>query len=78
MILVVQRDQMAALVRPPLKSRTILASQAAFQFMDRRCLGTPNNVQRHGLMGVAAKAFDFEIAEPGIDRVSAGDGCAGP
>ena len=38
--------------------------------MDRRCLRSPHDVERDGLVRVAAKAFDFEIAEPGVDRIA--------
>ena len=43
------------------------------------CVVSPCTHEGNGLMRVAAKAFHFEIAEPGFDRVaSVGDGCAGP
>jgi len=61
---------MAPLVRPPLKPRAILAPHVAFEFMDRRGLRAAHDVQRNSLMRVAAQAFDFEIAEPGVDRVT--------
>ena len=51
-------------------SRAILAPHVAFQFMDRRCLRSPHDVEGNGLVRVAAKAFHFEIAEPGIERVA--------
>jgi len=35
--------------------------------MDPRCLRSPHDVERHGLMRVAAEAFHFEIAKPGVD-----------
>jgi hypothetical protein len=38
--------------------------------MDRHCLWSPHDVERHGLMDVAAKAFHFEVAIPGIKRVA--------
>ena len=45
--------------------------------MDRRCLRSPHDVEGNGLVRVAAKAFHFEIAKPGVDRVSQrGDGSA--
>ena len=44
--------------------------QRAFEFMDRRCLRAPHDVERDGLMRVAAKAFHFEIAKPRIERVA--------
>ena len=38
--------------------------------MERRCLRSPHDVEGNGLVRVAAKAFHFEIAEPGVDRVA--------
>jgi hypothetical protein len=38
--------------------------------MDRRCLRSAHDVEGNGLVRVAAKAFHFEIAIPGIDRVA--------
>jgi hypothetical protein len=35
--------------------------------MDRRCLRSPHDVEGNGLVGVAAQAFHFEIAVPGIE-----------
>jgi hypothetical protein len=38
--------------------------------MDRRCLRSPHDVEGNGLMRAAAKAFHFEIAKSGVDRVA--------
>jgi hypothetical protein len=38
--------------------------------MDRCCLRSPHDVEGNGLMGVAAKAFHFEMAKPGVDRIA--------
>ena len=38
--------------------------------MDRRRLWSPHDVEGNGLMRVTAKAFHFEIAVPGIERVT--------
>ena len=65
-----QRDQMAALVGIAPDFGTLAAAHVAFEFVDRRCLRSPHDVEGNGLMRVAAKAFHFEIAEPGIDRVA--------
>ena len=65
-----QRHQMAPLVGIAPDLRAVLAPHVAFQFMDRRRLRSPHDVERDGLMRVAAKAFHFEIAEPGVDRVA--------
>jgi hypothetical protein len=45
-------------------------AHVALQLMDRRCLRSPHDVEGNGLMRVATKAFHFEIAEPGVDRVT--------
>jgi len=38
--------------------------------MDRRCLRSPHDVEGNCLVDVAAKAFHFEIAKPGVDRIT--------
>jgi hypothetical protein len=38
--------------------------------MDRCCLRSPHDFQRNGLVRVAAQAFHFEIAKPGVDCVA--------
>jgi hypothetical protein len=48
----------------------LAAPHVAFQFMDRRCLRSPHDVEGNGLMRVAAKAFDFEITIARIDRIA--------
>jgi len=58
---------MAALVRIATNLRAVLASHVPFQLMDRRCLRSPHDVEGNGLVGVAAQAFHFEIAVPGIE-----------
>jgi hypothetical protein len=50
--------------------RAILAAHVPFQFVDRRALRPTHDIQRHGLVSVAAKASDFEIGEPGVDRIA--------
>jgi hypothetical protein len=65
-----QRHQMAPLVRVATDLRALAAAHVAFQFMDRRCLRSPHDVEGHGLMRVAAKVFHFEISKPGVDRVA--------
>src|SRR5258706_10028065 len=61
---------MAALVWIAPNLRAVLATHVAFQFMDRRCLWSPHDVEGNGLMRVAAKAFHFEIAVPCVDRIA--------
>ena len=65
-----QRYEMAPLVRIALKLGAIPAPHVAFEFMDRRRLRSPHDVERDGLMGVAAQTFHFEIAITGIERVA--------
>ena len=48
----------------------LAAAHVAFEFMDRRRLRSPHDVQRDGLMRVAAKAFHFEIAITGIEGIA--------
>jgi hypothetical protein len=58
---------MAALVWIAANLRAVLAAYVALQFMDGCRLGPTHDVQRDRLMGVAAKAFDFEIKITGAD-----------
>ena len=67
-----------ALVRIAPDFGALAAAHVAFQFMDRRCLRSPHDVERDGLMRVAAKAFHFEIAEPGIDAHRPASAMAAP
>jgi dodecin len=48
----------------------ILSAHVALQLVDWRCLRSPHDVKRDGLMRVAAKAFHFEIAISRVDRVA--------
>jgi hypothetical protein len=61
---------MAPLVRIAPRLRAILAPHIALQLMYRRRLRSPHDVEGDGLVRVAAKAFHFEIAKPGVDRVA--------
>src|SRR5258707_76817 len=65
-----QRDQMAPLVRIAPDFGALAAAHVTFEFMDRRCLRSPHDVEGNGLMCVAAKAFHFEIAVPRVERVA--------
>jgi hypothetical protein len=65
-----QRYELAALVGIATDLRTIPATHVSFQFVNRRCFGPPHDIQRHRLMRVAAKAFDFEIKITGVERVA--------
>jgi hypothetical protein len=68
---------MAALVGITPDLRAIFAAHVAFQLVDWRGLGTPDDVKRHSLMRVAAKAFDFEIEIASVERVTQGWGRLG-
>src|SRR4029077_10041846 len=61
---------MAALVRIAAHLGAVFAAHVAFQFMNRRGLWSPHDVQRHGLVGVAAKAADFEISEASVESIT--------
>ncbi len=70
---------MAPLIRIAPDFGALAAAHVAFQFMDRRRLRSPHDVEGNGLMRVAAQAFHFEVAVPSVQRVAErGDGCAGP
>ena len=70
LILWSQRHQMAPLVRIASDFGALLAAHVSLELMDRRCLRSPHDVEGNGLVRVAAKAFHFEIAEPGVDRIA--------
>jgi len=61
---------MAPLVSIATDFGTLATAHVAFEFVDRRCLRSPHDVEGNGLMGVAAKAFHFEIAITGVQRVA--------
>jgi hypothetical protein len=61
---------MAALVRIAPHLRAVLAPHVSLQLVDRGRLRAPHDVERHRLVRVAAKAFDFEIAVARIERVA--------
>jgi hypothetical protein len=42
--------------------------------MDRRCLRSADDVERDGLMRVAAEAADLKISAPGIQGIADGGG----
>ena len=65
---------MAALVGISTGLRTVPAAHVALQLVDRGRLGPPDDVERHGLVGVAAKAFDFEIGVAGVEGITQGRG----
>src|SRR3984885_7516856 len=65
-----ERYQMAALIGIAADLRAILAAHVTFQFVDRRCLRSANNVERHGLMGVTAEATDLKVEISGVQGVA--------
>jgi hypothetical protein len=48
----------------------ILAAPVALQLVDRRCLRSPHDVKRDGLVPVAAKATDFTVAVSRNERIT--------
>src|SRR5947207_13731403 len=50
--------------------RAILAPHVALQLVDRRRLGPSDDVERDGLVGVAAEAAHFEIEVAGIEGIA--------
>ena len=61
---------MAALVRIAANLRTVPASHVSFQFVDRGGLWPPHDVERDGLVRVAAEAADFEIEVTGVEGIT--------
>jgi hypothetical protein len=61
---------MAALVRIAANLRAVLAAHVALHFVDRRRLRTAHNVERNGLVRVAAKAPDFATSRTLLDAVA--------
>jgi hypothetical protein len=61
---------MAALIGIAADLRAILAAHVTFQFVDRRCLRSANNVERHRLVGVAAEAADLKIEISSVQSVA--------
>jgi hypothetical protein len=61
---------MAALVGIAANVRAVLVSHVALQFMDRCGLWPSYDVERDGLMRVAAEAADFEIEVTRIEGVA--------
>src|SRR5665213_2294151 len=61
---------MASLIGIAPNLRTILAAHVALKLVDRCGLRSPNDGQRHGLMGIAAEATDFEIAKASIEGLA--------
>ena len=60
---------MAPLVRIAPHLQAVLPPHITFQLVDRRCLRAPD-IERDGLVRVAAEAPDFEIGVPRIERVT--------
>jgi hypothetical protein len=56
-----QRDQMAPFEWASTLSRAVLAAHVSLKLMDRGRFRPANDVERHRLVGLAAKAFDLEI-----------------
>src|SRR5665213_1825728 len=65
-----QRDEMAALVGVAANLRAILAAHVAFKLVNGSCLRPAHDVQRDGLVRVAAKAFNLKVNVARIERVA--------
>jgi hypothetical protein len=61
---------MAPLVRIAANFRTVLAPHVSLQLMDWRRLRPTNDIQRDGLMHIAAEALHFEIEVTGVERIA--------
>jgi hypothetical protein len=61
---------MAALVGVAPNLRAVLATHVSLQFVDRGRLRPADDVQRHGLMGVAPEAADLKIEIPCVQSVA--------
>ena len=48
----------------------LATAHVAFQFVDRRRLSPAYNIERDGLVVVAAEAFDFEVKLAGVQGVA--------
>jgi hypothetical protein len=68
---------MAALIGMASNLQTILAAHVAFQFVDRGRLCPAHNVQRHGLMSVAAETADLKVEISGVEGVAERQGRLG-
>ena len=55
-------------------NREVLSSRCkahmALELVDRRCLRSADDVERNGLVGLAAEAAELEEAKPGIERIT--------
>src|SRR5258707_976017 len=61
---------MAALVRMTPDLRAVFAAHVALEIVDRCCLRPAHDVERDGLMRVAAQAADLEIAVTCVESVA--------
>ena len=61
---------MAALVRVASNLRAIFTAHVPLQLMDGRCLGPADDVERHGLMGVAAEVADLKVETTRVQGIS--------
>ena len=55
----------------------ILATHLAFQLVHRRRFRPADDIERHSLVGTAAKAFDLEVQIASIQRIAQGGGGLG-
>lgn len=69
---------MAALIRVALLAGVALAPHVALEFVDRRPLRPPDDIQRGSLVGLAAEALHLEVSLSGVERVAERPGTTGP
>ena len=67
-----QHNKTTPLERISTNLRTVLSAHVALQLVDRRCLRSPDDIERNGLMGVAAETADPKVAVPGIQGIADG------
>lgn len=61
---------MTALIRLALLAGAALAPHVALEFVDRRPLRPPDDIQRDRLVGLAAEALHLEVSAGGVERVA--------
>ncbi len=61
---------MTVLIRVALLAGVALAPHVAVEFVDRRPLRPPDDIQRDSLVGLAAEALHLEVSVSGVERVA--------
>jgi hypothetical protein len=63
---------MAALIRITAHLGAVFAAHVPFQLVDWRRIRPPHDIERDGLMGVAAEAADLKVVVARIERIAEG------